>query len=207
MTAPSTPTTGGRPRDEAIDDAVLNAALNALARDGLAGLSVARVAAEAGTTRPAIYRRWPTKIDLAVAAVARLADVNAPAITGDVFADLVAELEHFRQCITEAGSLSLAGAMLSGAVPDEIRQTYLRRIVAPRRSRIRALLSSAVDQGLLPKDADLAQASASLTGSWYAYHLAGQSPPRDWPFRAARLAWRGCGGVVPQRRKLKPPRR
>lgn len=175
------------------------AALEALARDGLAGLSVARVAAAAGTTRPAIYRRWPTKADLAVAAVSRLAEASAPAVTGDPFEDLVAELESFRTGITAAGSLSLAGAMLSGAAPDELRQTYIRRVVAPRRGRVRALLNSAVERGLLPADADLGQAAASLTGSWYAYHLAGAKPPRDWPLRAAQLAWRGCGGVVPER--------
>ncbi len=190
------PAPGGRPRDGFIDEAVLNAALQALARDGLAGLSVARIAAEAGTTRPAIYRRWPTKTDLAVAAVARLAEVSVPIPTGEPFTDLVAELDDFRHCITEAGSLQLAGAMLSGAVPEEVRRAYLERIVAPRRTRIRALLRTAVDRGLLHADADLVQASASLTGSWYAYHVAGQTPPRDWPLRASRLAWRGCGGTV-----------
>jgi len=190
----------GRPRDESIDKAVLEAAIAALARDGLAGMSVTRIAAEAGTTRPAVYRRWPTITDLAVAAVARLADCSVTPLTGEPFTDLVAELENFRDCITTAGSMSLDGAMLSGAVPPEVRQAYLEQIVNPRRNRIRAQLTAAVEQGLLPKDADIRQAAASLTGSWYAYHLAGNQPPRDWPLRAARLAWRGCGGTLEQRR-------
>lgn len=187
----------GRPRDEAIDEAVLQAALRSLARDGLAAMSVARIAADAGTTRTAIYRRWPTKTDLAVAAVARLAQVGAPKITGEPFADLVAELTHFRHCITAAGSLPLAGAMLAGAVEPPVRRAYLDQIVAPRRARFRALLEAAIARGQLPEHADLAQAAASLTGSWYAYHLAGDTPPDDWPLRAARLAWRGCGGTPP----------
>ena len=66
----------GRPRDASIDDAVLDATLHRLARDGFAGLSLASVAAEAGTSRPAIYRRWPDKESLVVDAIARLAQVD-----------------------------------------------------------------------------------------------------------------------------------
>jgi len=196
-TSPVVPV-GGRPRSEAIDEAVLTAALRALARDGLAGMSMARIAADAGTTRTAIYRRWPSKTDLAVAAVARLAQVGTPAVTGDPFVDLIAELEHFRHCIIEAGSLPLAGAMLTGAVEPQVRQAYLDQIVAPRRARLHTLLQTGVDSGQLAAEADLTQAGASLTGSWYAYHLAGTTPPHDWPVRAARLIWRGCGGVPPR---------
>ncbi|MEO8107998.1 MAG: helix-turn-helix domain-containing protein, partial [Actinomycetes bacterium] len=67
----------GRPRDAGIDHSVLAATRRQLAASGFAALSVAAVAFEAGTTRPAIYRRWPTKSDLAVAAVANLAEAEA----------------------------------------------------------------------------------------------------------------------------------
>ena len=197
MTNPSSHISGGRPRDEAIDEAVLRAALQALARDGLTGLSMTKVAASAGTTRTAIYRRWPTKTALAVAAVARLAQADRPTVTGDPFTDLVAELEHFRQRITEAGSLPLAGAILADAAEPQVRRAYLDQIVAPRRARFQALLQAGVDRGELPADADVAQAGASLTGSWYAYQLAGNTPPDDWPLRTAAFVWRGCGGTPP----------
>jgi AcrR family transcriptional regulator len=197
MATASTPNIGGRPRNQAIDEAVLQAALQALARDGLSGLSLTRVAVDAGTTRTAIYRRWPTRVALAVAAVARLAQADAPAVTGDPFVDLVAELEHFRDRITEAGSLPLAGAMLSGLIEPEVRQAYVEQIVAPRRARFRAVLQLAVERGQLSADADLGHASTTLTGSWYAYHLAGVTPPDDWPYLAACFVWRGCGGTPP----------
>jgi AcrR family transcriptional regulator len=197
VTTSSSALTGGRPRDRGIDEAVLQAALQALARDGLAGLSMAQIAADAGTTRTAIYRRWPSRTALAVAAVARLAQPSTPPVTGDPFVDLVAELEHFRRSITETGSLPLAGAMLAEEVEPQVRRTYQDRIVAPRRARFRELLQAAVDNGQLPADADLVQAGASLTGSWYAYHLAGITPPDDWPLRTAGFVWRGCGGTPP----------
>lgn len=187
----------GRPRDPAIDDAVLDETIRQLARDGFAGLSLASVAAAAGTSRPAIYRRWPSKEALVVDAIGRLARVDPPASGGAPFDDLVAELEHFRHCITLAGSLPVAGLMLTEGVDDTVRDRYRELVVGPRRARIRAGLKRAVDCGDLDADADLTVASTFLTGSWYAFALAGTRPPRDWPRRTATLVWRACGGTPP----------
>jgi AcrR family transcriptional regulator len=184
----------GRPRDASIDDAVLEATLHRLARDGFAGLSLASVAAEAGTSRPAIYRRWPDKESLVVDAIARLAQVDPPDVGSSPFDDLVAELEHFRHCITEAAALPLAGLMLGDDVNETLRAEYHELIVVPRRTRIRACLQRAIDEGSLDPDADLLVAGTFLTGSWYAFALAGTTPPDDWAHRTATLVWRACGG-------------
>lgn len=186
-----------RPRDTAIDTAVLAATLRALARDGYAGLSLSAVAADAGTTRPALYRRWPDKAALVVDAVAHLAETDPPRRSDDVFADLVAELEHFRHCICDAAALPLAGLMLGDSVEPAVRERYQELVVAPRRARLRALLDDAHAQGLLSADADLAMAGTMLTGSWYALALAEVEPPPDWAARVARLVWLACGGAVP----------
>jgi len=185
----------GRPRDPSIDEAVLDETIRQLGRDGFAALSLASVAAAAGTSRPAIYRRWPNKEALVVDAIARLAQVDPPPPVEDPFEALVAELEHFRHCITLAGSLPVAGLMLTDGVDDTIRERYRQHIVAPRRARIRACLERAVDTGAIAADADLAIASTFLTGSWYALALAGVDPPDDWARRTAALVWRACGGT------------
>lgn len=184
----------GRPRDTAIDVAVLETTLRHLARDGFTGLSLSAVAIDAGTTRPAIYRRWQDKTALAVGAVAHLAQIEPPDLIGDPFRDLVAELEHFRHCISEAAALPLVGLMLGDGVSEEVRRQYAREIVAPRRARIRACLTSAIDRGDLPEDADLLIAASFLTGSWYALALSGAEVPDDWAQRTATLVWRACGG-------------
>lgn len=185
----------GRPRSRSIDGAVLATTLRHLARDGLAGLSIAAVAADAGTTRPAVYRRWSSKEALAVAAVAHLAETDPPpAPTGEPFADLVAELEHFRQCITVAGALPLAGLMLTDGVSREVREAYERLVVAPRRGRLRAYLNEAVACGLLSPQSDLDVAGSCFTGSWYAFGVARRTPPDDWARRTVVLVWTGCGG-------------
>jgi AcrR family transcriptional regulator len=184
----------GRPRDASIDDAVLDATLHRLARDGFGALSIASVASDAGTSRPAIYRRWPDKESLVVDAIARLAEPEPPETGGGPFEDLVAELEHFRHCITEAAALPLAGLMLGDDVSQALRAKYHDLVVAPRRSRIQACLQRAIDDGSLDADADIAIAGTFLTGSWYALALAGITPPDDWARRTATLVWRACGG-------------
>lgn len=193
---PTRPCTG-RPRDAAIDAAVLDATLAQLARDGFAGLSIASVAAAAGTTRPAVYRRWKDKTALVVDAIAHLAQVEPPEVTGEPFVDLVAELEHFRHCITGASSLPVVGLMLGDGLEAPVREQYAAHVVAPRRARLRAILTSAVARGELPETADLLVAGSFLTGSWYALAVSETPPPSDWARRVASLVWRGCGGTVP----------
>jgi len=186
-----------RPRDATIDAAVLEAALEELRTQGYAGFSLSAVATRAGTTRPALYRRWSGKEALVIDAVAHLADTAAPERTGDTFADLVAELEDFRHCICEAAALPLAGLVMGGELDAGVVAAYRERVVAPRRSRLRGLLEEGVATGALDADADLAVAGGLLTGSWYALALAGAAPPDDWATRAARLVWRACGGSPP----------
>lgn len=62
----------GRPRDPHADEAILAAARDLLAEGGLANLTVEGTAQRAGVAKTTVYRRYPTKLDLAVAAVADL---------------------------------------------------------------------------------------------------------------------------------------
>jgi len=186
----------GRPRNPGIDEAVLEVAQRHLAEVGYEAMSVATVAAEAGTTRQALYRRWPSKADLATAAIAALAAGRDRAGSDDAFADLVAELRDFRRGVSRPNGLAMVGTMLQGAVDPELLGLYRDRIVVPRRARLRTILGRAVAEGRLPavSTADLELAVSSLTGAWYGYALAGTRPPRDWPERAARLVWTALGG-------------
>jgi AcrR family transcriptional regulator len=78
----------GRPRDDAADQRILDAAWDLLHAAGYAGLSVDEVAERAGVAKTTLYRRWPTKDHLAIAVAARmLGEVPIPD-TGDLQADL-----------------------------------------------------------------------------------------------------------------------
>jgi len=192
--------TRGRPRSAAIDEAVLAAARRQLSEGGYSALSFAAVAQEAGTTRPAIYRRWATKSALAESAMASYPTgdppVRAAELPSDPFADLVAELEDFRHGVSRAGRLSLVGTMLQSTTAPDAAARYRTRVVAPRRARLRAILERAATEGAIDQDADLDVAVTMLTGSWYARCLAGDAEPGDWPRRVAELAWRALGGAT-----------
>jgi AcrR family transcriptional regulator len=54
----------GRPRDPRIDEAVLRAAADLVVESGYAEVTMAAIAARAGTSKPAVYRRWPSKAHL-----------------------------------------------------------------------------------------------------------------------------------------------
>ena len=61
---PETAGKPGRPRDAALDVAILEATRRHLVSRGYSQLTIAEVAADAGVSRPTIYRRWRTKFDL-----------------------------------------------------------------------------------------------------------------------------------------------
>ena len=61
--------TTGRPRDPRIDDAVIEATIDLLEQVGYLQLTISAIADRAGTNKPAIYRRWPTKAHLVHEAV------------------------------------------------------------------------------------------------------------------------------------------
>lgn len=187
--------TTGRTRDPGIDSRVVAAAARQLAARGYDGMTVAAVAEEAGTTRQAVYRRWPGKAELAAAALAAFADPDSGTETADPYGDLLAELADFQQGVSRPGRMSLVGAMLQDGVENSVRARYQAKVVAPRRRRLRLIFERAERLGMIDADADLEVAVTLCTGSWYARALSGTAPPPNWPQRTAALVWRAVGGA------------
>jgi AcrR family transcriptional regulator len=102
----------GRPRDIRLDDAILSATLELLGERGFAGLSVVAVADRAGTTTPAIYRRWPSKTDLIMHAVFRTDGDDVIADTGDLESDVRTMIRWtFEKLGSPQGRAALAGLL------------------------------------------------------------------------------------------------
>ncbi|MFE5583271.1 TetR/AcrR family transcriptional regulator [Kitasatospora sp. NPDC056531] len=83
-----------RRRGAALEEAILQAAVAELAESGFAGLTMDKVAARAGTNKNAIYRRWPNRISLGIAAYKQLAKAAPLPDTGELRGDV---LELLRQ--------------------------------------------------------------------------------------------------------------
>jgi AcrR family transcriptional regulator len=190
------PRGGGRPRSSDLDERILLAARELLAAGGVEALSFGLVAESAGTTRQAVYRRYPDRTALAVAVVASLASRHRDERSGDHFADLVAELTSFRSGITGLNGLGLIGGVLSETIEPQVIAAYRRGVVAPRRRRIASILADAVrDADLTATPSDQKVLVTMCTGSWYGFAVAGTPPPHDWPRRTAVLVWRAGGGT------------
>jgi AcrR family transcriptional regulator len=80
----------GRPQDARVTEALLAAALEALAEHGYEAATIAGLASRAKTSKQAVYRRWPDKAALVAAAIEHaLRTVNpAPPQRGSVAQDL-----------------------------------------------------------------------------------------------------------------------
>jgi AcrR family transcriptional regulator len=88
-----------RRRGKALEDAVLDAAWSELLDAGYANFTMEAVAARAHTSRPVLYRRWPNRADLAIAAMRHIMNkhpLNIPN-TGKVRGDLLALLQQFSE--------------------------------------------------------------------------------------------------------------
>lgn len=180
----------GRPRDPALEDRILRAALAQMAEHGYADMSVDAVAAAAGVTKPTLYLRYRSKADLATAALAAFRAAEPPAATGRTRADLVTYLANFRRSLLRPNGLAMIGSVLleERRTPDLIAR-FRERVVAPRRAGLRAILERGVAKRDLRRSADLDAAVNLLIGSFYARYLTGEGVPEDWPKRVVATVW------------------
>lgn len=189
----------GRPRDPDVDDAILSAALRLLSEQGYGRMSMEAVAADAGVSKPTIYRRFPTKADLAMAALASMIGATArPAEGLDVEPALTQALEHLAARLRARNSMALLGTLLAEEEQTpELIALFRERIWAARAALLREVLERARTRGEVAPDADVEVAVAMLIGALYAAHVGQGKIPRDWAGRTVRLALGGLRPPVP----------
>lgn len=180
----------GRPRDPEVEDAIIRATQRALAVDGYARMSVDAIAAAAKVTKPTIYRRWPTKADLATAAIAALQTRYPPASTGDVRTDILAHLRHFREGLARPQGMAMIGTLLTEEThTPELMKLFRERIVATRRNWVRGILEEARDRGDLRAELDIDATATMLLGAYYAAYLEHGAFSADWDERFLAAIW------------------
>ena len=104
----------GRPRDPRIDAAILRATAELLVEIGYSNLTLAAVAGRAGTTKPALYRRWSSKAELVHEAAFPTAPTALAAPAGDFAGDVRAMLAATRDVFTSP----VVRAALPGLIAD-----------------------------------------------------------------------------------------
>lgn len=157
MVADPAPRPGGAPtrrRGAALEEAILRAAVEELTEAGYAGLNMDRVARRAGTNKNAIYRRWPSRAALGVAAYRRMAAGGLrPPDTGTLRGDA---LELLRQvnCALSSPRSGLLRALLAGVGDDPELLAQLREAAGDGGAEVwLTVLGRAVARGEAPPEA------------------------------------------------------
>jgi AcrR family transcriptional regulator len=102
-----------RRRGEALEHALLDAAWAELQETGYAGLTMEAVADRAGTSRAVLYRRWPSRPDLVIAAIRRSRPMLSGEIpdTGSLRGDVLALLRRMSGRLAEIGAQTVYGLL------------------------------------------------------------------------------------------------
>ena len=108
----------GRPRDARIDSAVLDATAELLVEVGYADLTVAAIADRAGTSRPAVYRRWPTLAHLVHEAAFRDSVTYETPRTGVLDADVRELVRVTAELLTTPTARVAVPALIAEASSD-----------------------------------------------------------------------------------------
>jgi AcrR family transcriptional regulator len=113
-----------RRRGRALEDALLDATWHELQAVGYANLTMEGVAIRAGTSKPVLYRRWPNRAQLVLAALRRrvLPITSEVPDTGGVRGDTLALLVRLRDRQQVAGPEIIHG--LLAELPDVPREVF-----------------------------------------------------------------------------------
>lgn len=183
----------GRPRNRAIDDAVLRATVALLGESSYAELSLDVIAARAGTSKPAIYRRWRGKAHLVREAVFPIDATTTLPDTGSLDEDVREMIKRTLSVLsTPAARAALPGLIGEMASDPTLHNALLERFsdivvrglndylqVAIRRGDVRDGVTSS----------ELAEALAGMT--LLALITRGADVDDLWIDRTAKLITRG----------------
>ncbi|MET4782265.1 TetR/AcrR family transcriptional regulator [Glaciihabitans sp. UYNi722] len=164
----------GRKRDHTRDPEILDAALEVLAETGYDGMTIDMVAARAKAGKATLYRRWPSKGELVIDAVAcmKTGDIDYSQLpdTGTLRGDLIAMIKPHSIEDGEKKLQIMAGLMSMLSRAPELADAANQAIIEPRASVNRILMRRAIDRGEIAADCDVETLSL-ISPSMAAYRV------------------------------------
>jgi AcrR family transcriptional regulator len=159
---------GRRPAAE-VRSEVLEAAAELLFAEGMAAFTIEKVANRSGASKMTIYKWWPSKGALALDGYFHKVEPQlAFPDTGDIEADLRAQLHAFRRVICDSAAGRVIAELIGQAQSDpELKAAYLQRYSSPRRALAVAAMEKAKDRGQLRAGLDAETVVDQLWGACY----------------------------------------
>jgi len=159
----------GRKRDLTRDPEILEATIDVLAETGFDGMTIDMVAARAKAGKATVYRRWASKADLVIDAVACMknADLDFDHLpdTGTLRGDLIAMIKPHSIDDAQKKIHVMAGIVSMISKHPELTDSLYAIMVEPRARVNRFFLTRAIERGEIPAQIDidmLSMVSASM---------------------------------------------
>jgi AcrR family transcriptional regulator len=161
-----------------VDSSVLQATREILDQVGYLGLTMVAVAQRAGVTKPTVYLRWPTKLQLVAEAIAEVWDLGSLPDTGTLRGDLLALLKLFIRGFSQTP----AGRALESLIADlhdypDLMIEFRHRYFEPRWGCVETVLNRAIARGEIANDVNFELLTDLLVGPIYYRVLARVEPP------------------------------
>lgn len=157
----------GRKRDHTRDPEILAAALEVLAETGYERMTIDMVASRAKAGKATLYRRWASKGELVIDAVACMKNAGldgvAPPDTGTLRGDLIANIKPHSIEDGERKLHVMGGLMSMLSHSPELADAVNSAIVEPRNAVSRMLMQRAIDRGEIAADSDITTLSLIVT--------------------------------------------
>jgi len=154
---PESPRAAGRPRDTSIDERTLSATRELLARHGFEATTISAVAERSGVHASAIYRRWPSRVELIEDAAFPAGSPLAATPTGDLHRDLRRFIRSYVSVFNSPAARAATTGLLAHHRGPGSPDAPERQLRLSARPQFRNILQSAepgtVDSAVDPDDA------------------------------------------------------
>lgn len=176
---------------------VLAAARAVLLEEGWERVTVSRVADRSGYARTTLYRHWPQRLDLLRDLIGEEARLAHTTPSGDLRADLVAELEAFRVAVTSSG-LGRVMIAIGQQARDDAELADLNRSMRADGARVLdEIVSAGIQRGELDGRVDPEFAGAQLVGPVLFNYLFEGDASLDHRFVESVVDWFLAAAVPP----------
>jgi AcrR family transcriptional regulator len=141
----------GRPRSAEVDETVLTKAVELLGEVGVSRMSMDELAERAKVSKATIYRRWPSKEQLVLDALASTMSPLKDVDTGSLRGDLTRYLGEIVQRFKTSSMSDVLPHLIEVACHDDKIRSSLDHYVQLRRMPMRSILDRAIARGEVPE--------------------------------------------------------
>ena len=174
-----------RPRDEELDEKIIQSAADEFHQNGYGPMTLASVAKRAGVRPGAVYTRFRDKKEMLVAILEHVSKVSETQtkvrVTDDPYDDLVFAVREVHNSVSSLHAFTIpALAIMDTDEADEVRHLIRENMTRNRHMQlIRPALEKLKEAEMLSDAIDINYASAMLVGAYFTFRLA--LDPSKWP--------------------------